>query len=259
VKVRPLIQQIGVPLHAYLQKVSTRFHGLMEDPAEAPMFPRKKLINRQSDAYLWHCSGNEMAHLLAHVSSKLGAYSERTGNILHVSPVRLRRTVGTRAAQEGHGELIIAEILDHTNASSARFYVEAIPEIVSRIDAATAHAMAPLARAFQGLPPAPSGKSASDPSNQILDLRIDQSGKAMGQCTGTSCQFLAPIACYTCRSFRPWIDGPHQAVLVEVLARRNAQLETASPRIAVTNDRTILAVTEVIQLCQGRQQEKSDA
>lgn len=249
VKVRPLIQQIGGPLHSYVVKVAERFTGVLVDPSQAPMFPRPKPAIGQNDGYLWHRSGDEMATMLSSVSTKLGAFSERTGELLHVSPMRLRRTVGTRAAQEGHGELIIAEILDHSNSASARYYVEALPEIVARIDAATAHAMAPLARAFQGLPPASSDDKAANSGDQIIDLRIDQSGKAMGQCTGASCDFQAPIACYTCRSFRPWTDGPHEAVLNDLLLRRDAQLCSAAPRVAVVHDRTILAVTEVLQIC----------
>jgi hypothetical protein len=249
VKVRPLIQQIGAPLHAYVQAIVERFQRRLADPTQAPIFPRPKQLAGQNDTYLWHRSGAEMAAMLIGVSKKIGARSERTGKPLHITPSRLRRTVGTRAAQEGHGELIIAEILDHSNATSARFYVEAVPEIVARIDAATAHAMAPLARAFQGLPPGSPEDSASDSGHQILDLRIDQSGKAMGLCAGASCDFLAPVACYTCRAFRPWIDGPHEAVLNNLLLQRDAQLASSAPRVAVVHDRTILAVTEVIQIC----------
>ncbi len=249
VKVRPLIQQIGAPLHAYVRVVVERFERHLVDPNQAPMFPRPKQLAGQNDAYLWHRSGNEMATVLIGVSKKLEARSERTGKPLHITPSRLRRTVGTRAAQEGHGELIVAEILDHSNAASARFYVEAVPEILARIDAATAHAMAPLARAFQGLPPASSEGEAGDPGQQIIDLRIDQSGKSMGQCTGASCDFLAPVACYTCRAFRPWIDGPHEAVLKNLLLQRDAQLASSAPRVAAVHDRTILAVTEVLQIC----------
>jgi hypothetical protein len=248
-KVRPLIQQIGAPLHAYLQKMVDGFAGSAEDLAQLPMFPRTSPLETKVGAYRWHRSGAEMTNLHRDLSSKLQAFSERTGGRLHVSATRLRRTVGTRAAQEGHGELIVAEILDHTNVASARYYVEAVPEIVARIDAATAKAMAPLARAFQGLAPEARDVEGRGADNQIVDFRFDQTGQSMGQCTGGTCSFLAPVACYTCRSFRPWIDGPHQALLDELLARREDQLARLGPRVASTHDRTILAVTHVIQIC----------
>lgn len=248
-KVRPLIQQIGAPLHAYLQKLKARFSGLEDDLTQLPMFPRSSPLAAKGDAYRWHRSGGDITQLQRDLSSKLQAFSERTGERLQVSATRLRRTVGTRAAQEGHGELIVAEILDHTNVASARYYVEAVPEIVARIDAATAKVMAPLARAFQGVAPETRDAEGRSAENQIVDFRFDQSGRSMGQCTGSACSLLAPVACYTCRSFRPWIDGPHQAVLDELLARREDQLARLGPRVASTHDRTILAVTEVVQIC----------
>lgn len=248
-KVRPLIQQIGAPLHAYLQRMMAGFVGDMSHLEQLPMFPRTSPLETKVGAYRWHQSGADMTKLHRDLSSKLQAFSERTGERLRVSATRLRRTVGTRAAQEGHGELIVAEILDHTNIASARYYVEAVPEIVARIDAATAKVMAPLARAFQGIAPEARDADGGDTENQIVDFRFDQSGRSMGQCTGSACSLLAPVACYTCRSFRPWIDGPHQAVLDELLARREDQLARLGPRVASTHDRTILAVTEVVQIC----------
>lgn len=248
-KVRPLIQQIGAPLHAYLEKLMIRFDGVVDDPKQLPMFPRSSPHAAKRGMFRWHRSGTEMARLHSDLSSKLKAFSERTGERLQVSATRLRRTVGTRAAQEGHGELVVAEILDHTNVASARYYVEAAPEIVARIDAATAKVMAPLARAFQGLAPEARDADPHRSENHIVDFRFDQSGRSMGECTGSTCSFLAPVACYTCRSFRPWIDGPHQAVLDDLLSRRQDQLARLGPRVASTHDRTILAVTHVIQIC----------
>ena len=118
--------------------------------------------------------------------------------------------------------------------------------------------MAPLARAFQGKPPERYDAEKHDSSSLIVDLRVDQSGKAMGQCVGTgSCSFLAPVSCYTCRSFRPWLDGPHQAILDDLIARRNQQLSRNGLRMASVNDRTLIAVAEVIQMCTTGQKEIS--
>ena len=255
-KVRPLIQQLGDPLHTYLLKVTERFQGIVPDPLQAPLFPRHTRPGTEG-IYAWHLTGNEMSALFHRVSDRVNALSERTGAILRVTPTRLRRTVGTRAAQEGHGELLIAEILDHTNVASARFYVEAVPAIIARIDAAMAHGMAPLARAFQGLQPETFDSASVNSSELIFDLRFDQKGQSMGQCTGSSpCNFLAPISCYTCRSFRPWRDGPHQEVLDELIARRDKQMALHGARMASINDRTMLAVAEVIQICETQHEKK---
>jgi hypothetical protein len=255
-KVRPLISQIGATLNDYVQRVRVQFSATLDDPSEAPMFPRSDPVG--SPGYEYHRTGNEMSSLIVKSINKLQAWSERTGAPLHVFPTRLRRTVGTRAAQEGHSELVIAEILDHSNIASAAYYVEAVPEIAARIDAAVAKTLGPIALAFQGIAP-DCVASESDPLHgQIIDLRIDQTGASMGGCHGNgNCSFAAPVACYTCRSFKPWIDGPHLAVLEHLLGRRERQLESGDQRIASVNDRSILAVAEVINLC--AQQLEGDA
>lgn len=61
---------------------------------------------------------------------KLAVTSERTGERIHITSRRFRRTVGTRAAEEGHGELVIAELLDHSDTQSVGVYVQATPAIV---------------------------------------------------------------------------------------------------------------------------------
>jgi hypothetical protein len=72
----------------------------------------------------------------------------------------------------------------------------------------------------------------------------------MGKCGLKSfCGFNAPIACYTCKSFKAWLDGPHEAVLHHLIKERERLLETSGKRIASVNDRTILAVAAVIQRC----------
>lgn len=253
-KVRPLIQQLGAPLHDYLRRVRANFEGRLGDPTQAPMFPTQR-DTLNDGPFSGHMTARQMGALIKAGSQKIKAQSERTGRSLDVTPARLRRTVGTRAAEEGHGELIVAEILDHTNVASARYYVEAVPTIVSRIDAAMVHHLAPLARAFQGEMPEKFDLENLNSSTLIVDLRVDQTGKPMGQCSGTgTCSFLAPLSCYTCRSFRPWLDGPHQAVLDDLIVRREKQLSRNGVRMASINDRTLLAVAEVIQICAAARQ-----
>lgn len=250
-KVRPLIPQIGEPLLDYVRRVAERFKGTLNDVQMAPMFPRENPAG--SAGYEYHRTGVEMSRLITSAIAKIDAFSERTGKKLHVFPTRLRRTVGTRAAQEGHSELIIAEVLDHSNIASAAYYVEAVPEIAIRIDQAMAKTLAPIAKAFQGVAPDRVEATSNLGESKIIDLRIDRSGKSMGACgSNGSCSFNAPIACYTCRSFRPWLDGPHQAVLDHMLSRRERQLEQSDARIASVNDRTILAIAEVIAMCSER-------
>jgi hypothetical protein len=200
----------------------------------------------------YHDTAHNLANRLGDVLNALEVPSERTGGTLNITSRRFRSTFGTRAAQEGHGELVIAELLDHSDTQHVGMYVASVPEIAERIDRAVAMKLAPLAQAFAGviIENESQATRAGDPSSRIIDLRTDQK-KPMGSCGQHSfCSFNAPIACYTCKNFQPWLDGPHAALLERLIAERDRLLVTTDKRIATTNDRTILAVAEVVQLCQ---------
>ena len=92
-----------------------------------------------------------------------------------------------------------------------------------------------------------------DPSSRIRA----GSGNVMGNCGHFGfCGALAPVACYTCNSFQAWVHGPHQEVLDGLLAdnERVSRL-TGDPQMTNIMNRTILAITRVIQLCNERKRE----
>jgi hypothetical protein len=140
----------------------------------------------------------------------------------------------------------VADLLDQSDTQNAGVYVEATSDIIDRLDKALALKLAPLAQAF-------TGHFAS-----IEELRTAPGGVVrggvrsppLGACGQHAfCGFAAPIACYTCRQFRAWRDGPHEAVLEKLVLERDRLQATTDPRIAAVNDRTIIAVAEVVRLC----------
>jgi len=151
--------------------------------------------------------------------------------------------------------LIIAELLDHTDDQNARVYTENVPEHVTAIDEAVARQLAPIAQAFSGVlvDRESDALRGSDPTSRI---RTD-GGAGVGTCGMYGfCGALAPIACYTCKSFQPWLDGPHQEVLDGLLAERDRIQEiTRDESIAAINDRTVIAVAEVVRRCTEREKE----
>jgi hypothetical protein len=258
---RSLIPQIGLPLWQYAQRVRERFSSQLPDAGQAPMFPEKQL-SEHATGFEFHCTTKALSQSFRSALEKLCVFSERTGEPMAITPRRFRRTFGTRLAQEGHGVLQIAELLDHTDTQNVGVYVAATPEIAARIDRAVAMEMAPLAQAFKGILIADESLASRghNPSSRIRDLRIDRSGKPMGSCGQHSfCGFLAPISCYTCQSFEPWLDGPHEAVLAYLLDRREKGLGNLGDRMVSINDRTILAVAEVIQRCVDIRAEDANA
>lgn len=245
---RPLVEQFGVILVDYANQVRRDHMMLLTEVEQAPLFPSK--VGREgSTGYELHATASSLGLRLKTTLNKLSVKSERTGRPIKISARRFRSTIGTRAAEEGLGPLVIAGLLDHTDTQHVGVYTASSPAIIERIDRAVAMEMAPLAQAFTGFIK-DREKTCTEQQQSIIDLRLDRSGQAMGQCGKHGfCKFSAPIACYTCRSFEAWLDGPHEAVLSHLIDRREKLLKTSDKRIASINDRTILAVAAVIQRC----------
>lgn len=250
-RMRPLIPQVGGLLVEHANQVRQRLRALFEDPDQIPLFPAPTK-GSSTPPFLFHRTASALAEVNDSVLQKLNVRSERVGAVRNFSSRRFRRTVGTRAAAEGHGPAVIADLLDHSDLQNVGVYVEATPEIIERLDRALAIYMAPLAQAFSGVlrEGAADSTRGNDPASRISDPRIDKTLKPMGTCGKFDfCGLNAPIACYTCTQFEPWRDGPHEAVLQHLLSERNRLLGHSDARIATINDRSILAVAEVITRC----------
>jgi integrase len=252
-KNRLLIAKLGENLLRHASEVQESFMLRLEDPGQAPLFPTKGIREKVPNGFEYHQTSRSLSRALSEIVGRLEVRSERTGKPLNVNAYRFRRSVGTRAAVEGHGELIIAELLDHTDTQNVSVYVQAMPEIIERIDRAVALQLAPLAAAFAGviIKDETEAAYAGDPACRVCDPRFDPLMKPMGNCDNNGfCGLSAPIACYQCRGFRPWLDGPHGAVLDYLINERERLLVSSDLRVASICDRTILAVAEVVRQCQ---------
>ncbi|WP_237946025.1 site-specific integrase [Aliarcobacter butzleri] len=239
----------------YSQEVKMKIKGTLPNINEAPLFLGNNLIDNDEYNYemKFHLTSAQISSKIDNVFNKLKLKSERTNDFMHIIPIRFRRTIGTRAAVEGHGSLIIAEILDHTDTQNAQVYVESRPEIIERIDRAIALHMAPIAQAFAGTLVKDKSKAirANDLEADIINPAVDKTCTPSGKCGSYSfCGQMSPLACYTCSSFQAWLDGPHEAVLQHLLNERERLLKVTDYRIASINDKTILAVAQVVKACQ---------
>lgn len=203
---------------------------------------------------LLHMRTKEISGAFRRVSEAIKLISERTGQPIRLNAYRFRYTLGTNLAREGRREFIIAEALDHSDTQHVGVYVKNIPDIVRHINKAVALRLGPVAQAFQGVLVSSEDKAirGSDSSS-----RITNRGQGVGTCGGYGfCTALAPIACYTCNNFQPWLNGPHELVLDSLLSERDRILEqTSDLRIASVNDRLILAVSEVVVRCEARKKD----
>lgn len=204
-----------------------------------------------------HIAAAEVTDTLQFVVHAAEVKSERTGEVLLVNARRFRYTTGTRAAREGFGEMVIAELLDHSDTQNAGIYVKNIPEHVKRLDEAIGFQLAPYAQAFAGVlvDSENNADRGSDPTSRVRT----EEGNGVGTCGEFGfCGANVPIPCYTCIHFQPWLDGPHEEVYQNLLNERERLIGvTEDLQIAAVLDRSILAVAEVIQRCDLRREELS--
>lgn len=250
--VREVIRELGIPLLAYAHGVGKSHVGRLADPSQAPLFPATAgMADNKTGTFRFHASPPQFHYWLKVTWKKIKVISERTGEALRVHAHRFRYTFGTRMAQENCTLEQIAAGLDHTNVNSAAVYIASTPEIAIRLDEKVASTVAPLAHAFLFKRLIKDGTEATrreDLSSRIIDMRTDRR-KPVGSCgTESGCGLLKPLACYSCSSFEPWLDGPHQQLAERLMAERERFLEGGA-RIASINDQTILSVLYVARVC----------
>ncbi len=233
------------------------------DELELPLFPDWEAIknikninelNLLLSSDRLHINASKVTETIKRIALMAMVHSERTGELLKISSKRFRYTTGTRAAREGFGQMIIAELLDHSDNQNAQVYIENIPEHLENIDKAVGDQLAYYAQAFAGVL-VDSERDAK--RGKDINSRIRSDGKGIGTCGNYGfCGANVPIPCYTCMHFQPWVDGPHEEQYEKEVAERDRILElTGDIQMAAINDRTILAIRNVIQLCEARKKE----
>jgi len=238
-----------------------------QDRLQVPLFPDQK-VAREIDSPAeykailisdkLHISSAAVTDTLQFVAEEADIKSERTGENLFINARRFRYTTGTRAAREGFGELVIAELLDHQDTQNTGVYIKNIPEHVERLDEAVGFQLAPYAQAFSGVlvDSEKNAKRGDDPNSRIRT----EFGKGVGTCGEHGfCGANVPIPCYTCFHFQPWLDGPHKDVYQNLLnERERVKNITNDIEVAAILDRSIIAVAEVITKCEERKKGMED-
>lgn len=173
------------------------------------------------------------------------------GKPLRLAPMRLRHTLGTRAAEEGHGEFIVAALLDHADTQSVKAYLNVRTSQAVRITEATSLHLGPLAQAFAGtiIDSEALGIRGDDVTSRVSAPVVGN----LGTCGYHGpCSELAPVACYTCGNFQPWRDAPHSELYDLLLAERDRALKaTSDPRYVQVQDLSLRAIAQVVTLCRS--------
>lgn len=243
-KTRYCSKQIGALLERVIERNGLRREQLGIKAGEAAMFMAQKQGMLPDLPY--HQTAQSIGRT---VNSTIARLADLKGNAK-----RFRITLGQRAVDDGKDKWTVAELLDHSDTQNVEVYFEASPAMVLRLDRHLAMELAPLAHAFAGVvvETEQEARRGGDRSSRIYDRTLaDNITDPLGTCGQMSfCGLAAPFACYTCRHFQPWIDGPHEAFMAALIAdRKRMETEGLSPKFFTIRDRTILAAAAVIQLC----------
>lgn len=197
-----------------------------------------------------HLSVNQLTLRLKKAIEKLGIRSRETGKLINISAYRFRYTLGTNAARQRAGINVIAKLMDHSDTQSAHIYVQNIPEHAQQISSIMDESLRRYSDAFQGL----MVKDEIEAQTKVVSAsRIScvEQDCNVGSCgTHIYCQDHAPVACYLCSKFMPWANAPHHLIL-ELLAKEREDLISmgCSLEVVAVNDRVILAIQQVIDIC----------
>ncbi|WP_228483944.1 site-specific integrase [Pectobacterium carotovorum] len=179
------------------------------------------------------------------ITEKIKQIAHHIDSLEHAEVINARRfrySLGTRAAQEGYGVSIIAELMDHRSTRSVACYVKNIPEHADKIDEIMTESLLNYVKAFKG----------ELVNSDTGGIKIkNHRGKDSGNCSNCNdCNAPIPIPCYTCPYFRPWIEAPHNEVYDFLIKERKRIADiTGDIKMVTALDRTIIAVSEVINKC----------
>jgi hypothetical protein len=208
--------------------------------------------------WMWHSGVSGFNQHIRRAVLKLGAKS-RTGEPLSITSRRLRYTLATRMVASGASRYAVAHALDHSDLQSVPVYFDVDENIVDNLDAALALALAPRAQAFVVAREEDAQRGNLKGSRCHFSDRETDTHEPIGMCGNDSfCNVVGPMACYTCRRFQPWMDGPHEEVLDFLVERRaGRQDQGLDAKLVGIEDNVILAVAGVIKQIAGIREERS--
>lgn len=226
-----------------------------QDPDSAQLFPPKRLAFAVSSGLDHHQDKNGVQKIFLRLFTRLAVVSPLTGRLMVVNPQRERHTVLTGLAMNGCNALEIAANAGHSSPESCQAYVDAGIDHFQRMERLVGEAFIPIADRFLGkvVREAKDLTAKKDPDAVLRDKDLT----GVGSCEIGGCQAVeagvAPIACYTCRKFRAWAEGPHEALLGALLARQSELIADGHAEMAETSTATIVAITDLLEAIQQRE------
>lgn len=233
-----------------------------QDPRRLILLEKAKLKSfseRDFSSPFLHLNSGGMTSILIN-GKGTPVISERTGQPVRQFAYRMRYTRARQLARLGVPRVTLQYWLGHEREGSLDHYYDDPAEDARLLNDQIQVILAPLAQAFSGSirDKESDATRGNDPSSRIeLDGKIN-----VGSCGEHGfCSASVPIPCYRCSKFEPWVDAPHDEVLIRLIERQeeenNIHLPSKGRRMLVPLqlDKDIAAVKLVIKLCDARKQE----
>lgn len=200
---------------------------------------------------------------LKNLIKQAGLISPRTGNVIHLTPYRIRHTGGTAMALQGIPREQIQEILEHDSPFTADAYIQAVgsdlmPALERATDRGVGEVFSILTEAyfFKGTVTDDIGKKAiAIPANNIHEPSANglQAPAVVGGCGKDGACSKHPFwACYNgCPHFLAWKEADHKKSLnyVDSELARWSKAEGGRERTKLHKDfdRIAASIREVVQ------------
>lgn len=227
---------------------------------ERPLFIKRCLNLGSIDAGRWENAFNltskDIGDLVKAFVKRHNIISPLTGELMHVTPRRLRYTLATGLAAEGISKRELARILDHTDTQHVNVYFEMAGKIVEHLDKAAAKGFSKYLNFFKGKLIDADEEAVNGERDDKHLIFVDEQNPAdqsdVGVCGESSvCHLDPPYSCYLCPKFQPYRHADHEHVLECLLASREDRLQRyENARLGIQLDEVIAAVAQVAKLCE---------
>lgn len=241
--------------------VSLSFNGRdFSNPENRPLListgGNRVAMFSQDAENIFNMTSGDISRLMSAFIERHNIISPLTGELMHVTPRRLRYTLATGLAAEGISRRELARILDHTDTQHVGVYFDVAGKVVDHLDKAMAKKFSKYLNFFKGKlvngdDDAVNGRRDDKHLSFIAEQNTsDQAGIGIGVCGESKvCHLDPPYSCYLCPKFQPYRHANHEHVLECLLEDRKERLKKyENARLGIQLDEVIAAVAQVAQL-----------
>jgi len=248
-----------------LIKASQKISLTVETDTDIHLVEKPLFISKSQNKYAiqnkrWDDAYNIMSIRIGELIQKFikrhNIISPITGELMHVTPRRLRYTLATGLTVEGISKRELARVLDHTDTQHVSVYFEMAGNIVEHLDKATTKGFSKYLDFFKGTLVDSDEKAINGERDDKHLIFVDEHNPTdqsnIGVCGESSvCHLDPPYSCYLCPKFQPYRHTDHEHVLECLLADREMRLEKYEhARLGIQLDEVIAAVAQVAQICE---------